>query len=523
MLTIVPATVLVAHVAGADTAPEPCEDDSCVMDRATAAYTAGDPDSAVAILKKGRTDFPESRAVGKALGAAYFHAGNEFWAIRIFSSLVEADNNDCGARAWLAWIFLQQAALDAAGDALDNEACASGKRPEAARFLAVRALLADSRGDKKAAMEDVRAARKKDTAWPGDREALRTLPNLIYPHSVPEVSARLESRYGYTSNALMGSAVDTAGEDKASSMFRQDVWLRFTTDFGVIVQPLAEFQTRIVRYLEEDAKDFSYMNLTGRIGLLIGGRTLPRVTLSYRPDYLLLDRGDQYGDGPVWYFGAHRGDIEIEALPWLMVMAGAGQRVFREASRTRIEVDAGLGGGVPIKGPVSLLWGLTGRVFRAREAAYHVYGGTALVRAGFRLPHMFLVRLGVTLAVDYYPDSRGYFATEQRRDIFVKTGLEVWSPPLFGTFRGMALRAGATYEFTDRESTASGYEYMDHRFNIRIAWTWGSDVNLPSAAETVPSARIPWGAGGRDGEFGDRIQDLLRQDDEIMRSSSCVQ
>lgn len=509
-------------------AHEPCPDEACFLATARASLAADEPGAAVTALKQGLDAFPGSRDIQVLLGVAYQHAGNGFWAIRVLSDRVATHPGDCGARAWLAWVYLEQAALDMAAEALDHDECASGLGPESARFLAVRARLSLSGSDPVSAARDVKAAKALDQAWPGDREALRNLPSRIHPNRLPELTIRAETRYGYTTNALMGSAVDLAGDQKASDLFREDIWLRYVPDTGFLVQPVMEFQTRIVRYLQEDARELSTMDLTGRIGLVVGGPEVPRVTLTYRPDFLLLDRSDIYGSGPVWYFGAHRGDIEVEATSWLLVMAGAGRRTFREAARTRTEVDLGVGGGIPMKGPVSLLWGLTGRVHRAKRAAYHVYGGTLLARAGFRLPLDFVIRTGLNFSVDYFPESMDYdrFDTggdRNRRDLFVKAIFEAWSPPLFPAYRGTTLKLGLSYEFADRESTAANYDYMDHRVLLRLSLSFSGDVDLPGIAPATSVAPLPWEGGGSGGAFDDRIQDLLRQDEEVMRSSSCVQ
>ena len=110
-----------------------------------------------------------------------------------------------------------------------------------------------------------------------------------------------------------------------------------------------------------------------------------------------------------------------------------------------------------------------------------------------------------------------------RRDFFVKATLEAWSPPLFPVWRGTTQKLGVSYDFSDRESTAANYDYMDHRVLLRLALTFSSDVELPGISPDLPVAPLPWAGGEAGGGFDDRIQDLLRQDEEVMRSSSCVQ
>ncbi|MBL6974878.1 MAG: hypothetical protein ISR64_04035 [Deltaproteobacteria bacterium] len=531
LTTVLAATLFTgAPVLASDTGParDPCGNEACFLASARASLVSEEPGIAVATLKQGREAFPGSRDIQVLLGVAYQHAGNGFWAIRVLAGRVADHPGDCDARAWLAWVYIEQAALHLATEALAHEDCALGQGPDSARFLAVRSRLSLSGGDPDSAARDLKAARGLEQVWPEDREALRTLPSRIHPHRLLELTVRAETRYGYTTNALMGSGVDVAGEQKASDLFREDIWLRYAPDTGSLIRPVMEFQTRIVRYLQDGARELSTMDLTGRIGLVIGGPQAPRVTLTYRPDFLLLDRSDAYGSGPVWYFGAHRGDIEVEATDWLLVLAGAGRRTFRETARTRTEVDLGVGGGIPMKGPVSLLWGVTGRVHRARRAAYHVYGGTLLARVGFRLPLGFSIRTGLNFSVDYFPESMDYdrFDTggdRNRRDFFVKATLEAWSPPLFPVWRGTTLKLGVSYDFSDRESTAANYDYMDHRVLLRLALTFSSDVELPGISPDLPVAPLPWAGGEAGGGFDDRIQDLLRQDEEVMRSSSCVQ
>lgn len=515
-LAIAAIAVLLTFVGRPLRGDEPCGEEACFPERARALLDSGSPREAVTLLKKGRAALPDAPGIPLLLARAYLASGNEFWAIRTLTDRLAAVPGDCEARSHLALVYRSQAMLDEAVDLLARTECTSGG-PASTRFLMVRSLVDHARGEGELAARNAELALDQDGVWAVDRYALAELHGIVSPLAIPDFGVRVETALGYTTNALTGSAVDVLDQSLPSPFFQVDGWFRLTHDFGVRVQPVLEGQVRSVRYFADDARELSYLSLSARIGLLAGGPKLPRFSVFYRPDYQLLDRGDRYGSGPVWFFGAHRGDVEVEIPHGLLAFAGAGYRWFREKARTRIEVDAGLGGSQRLAGWCSFLWGATGRVYRAKVNAYNAYGVTALARANFHLPLRFEIRAGGSLSADFYTESAGYFDSGSRRDLFGRVSASVWSPSSYG------VRGGITYDFTDRVSSVSAYDYSDHRVMVRMSVTWSGDIFLPRRRTSSGMVEAPWGTVGGAGDIGDRIQDLLRQDEQVMRSSSCVQ
>lgn len=505
--------------------PEPqeeatdCADAPCAAARARWHLAAGKADQAIAVLKAAVGTWPDDGDLSVLLGAAYLAAGNRFWAIRTLTRRVQEAPGDCEARAFLAWAHLGQADLEAAIDAAGDPGCSG---PDGGRLAMVRGLIHGARGDRDAAAEALFAARRTARLWPEDRRALPAVTRRALPDGLPEWSWRLEIAGGYTSNALLGSPTDPASGAvrKGGSVLGQaDFFLRLAPWVHRWVRPVLEVQVRGSGFWMTEVRDLSWIDLSGRLGLSIG-KVLPRALIAWRPDWLVLGQGDRYDPGPVLYFTAHRAEAEVDIAPWMVLFAGGGRRIFRETARTRWEADLGLGGRAGLARGVTLLWAAMGRVYRANASAWNLYGGSALLAVQGRLPRGLLAKGGLSMGIDAYPESTGYAPwgepSRSRRDLLLKPGLSIWSPAWSG------LRMGVQYDFSWRDSTLPRYGFSDHRATIRLSWAGDSDLLRPRAAPGTPVADLP--LGGEGGEDGlDRVQDLLRQDEQVQRSSSCVQ
>lgn len=513
------AALLLAAPVGATTSETDCQEPACYLDQARVLLKAGDARDAVELLKKGIASFPDHGEIAVLLGVSYLRAGNDFWAIRTLTRRLAEHPEDCEARAWLAWLHMGQANLAETQDLLSDHGC---EGPEGGRLDMIQASLAGLEGDSGAATAALRKARKATSLFPGDRRELGGLAGRVLPDGMPELSWRIEVVQGYTTNALLGSPTDpTSGSvlDGGSAFGQVDLWLRFAPWLHDMVRPLAEVQVKGIGFVASEVRGVSWMDLSGRVGIVVG-RTVPRLLLAWRPDWLFLAQGDRYDDGPLLYFSAHRGEFELEVASWLLVFGGGGHRTFREWSRTRYEADLGLGGRVDLAKPLALIWAATARVYRANDPAWNLWGGSVLLSLQGRLPLGFMIRGGMSASLDAYPDSHGYelfgFPDRDRMDVFLKPGISAWFPSLAG------VRFGIHYDFSWRNSTAPAYDFQDHRATIRMTWGGSTDVLLPGTARTGPIADIPWIGSGGDGDT-DRVQDLLRQDEQVQRSSSCVQ
>ncbi len=503
-------------------APLPCPDAACATTRAADLLDAGQAAEALAYLKATRQAWHEDTGLRRLLGIAYLRVGNGIWALRTLEAVVVDHPDDCESRAWLARAHLERASLPGLDAALDAPAC-SMRGPAATRMDLLRTLAEGTRGGDAGAALD--AARRRLVAWPEDRDAFAPVAHRAAPDALPDLAWRVEVSGGWTSNAWMASATEDpaiAGRDGRSPFVATDLLLRTTPFTGAIVRPLVEAQVRGILFTDGDVRNQSWLDLSGRAGLVFRD-ALPRVTVAYRPDALLLGRGDRYDPAPVWYLVAHRGEVEVEVRPWMTVFAGAGRRGFREEARSRVEADLGMAGRAGTGRWITVMWAASGRSFHAVRPAWNLWGGSALLGIHARLPKGFSARVTASGGLDAYPDSGGdpgggvFGTSRDRRDLFGRVAAAVWSPALSG------VRVGLSYEFAGRDSTAPLFGYTDHRVALRLAWSGEALLIRPAATTTNPRPAWGWGADGATGAADDRVQDLLRQDEQSQRSSSCVQ
>jgi hypothetical protein len=127
----------------------------------------------------------------------------------------------------------------------------------------------------------------------------------------------------------------------------------------------------------------------------------------------------------------------------------------------------------------------------------------------------------VTVAGDWYPDSYRAEAFRgegpEREDLFVRASYQLWSPALWG------FRLGVSYDYSYRDSTLPAYDFDDHRALLKLAWTGTAELVEPSASGAAASADFDWGVGGGESALLDRVQDLLRQDEQVFRSCGCAE
>ncbi|MBW2276413.1 MAG: hypothetical protein JRF63_02910 [Deltaproteobacteria bacterium] len=259
----------------------------------------------------------------------------------------------------------------------------------------------------------------------------------------------------------------------------------------------------------------SYLNLGARAGGEIGRTNELRARLLYSYELFGLR-----GDG--WYMTAHRGEVELDILPWFQVFGGAGRRIFAHLPKTRTEMDVGAALVFPLPGGWNITSIFAGRMQLARNEAFDERGLTGLVRLRVPLPSDFMIKLRVMGLYDVFPDSAAYYdSTRRRRDFLLKVEIGPWTPSFY------SFRVGATYTLAHRMSTIDEglekFDYTDHRFLLQVRWEGSFDPSLPGEASVAGDhLALPYGVG-EDGDSGlDRVQDLLRQEDSARRGSMCV-
>ncbi|PKN56038.1 MAG: hypothetical protein CVU56_18370, partial [Deltaproteobacteria bacterium HGW-Deltaproteobacteria-14] len=405
---------------------------------------------------------------------------------------------------------------DGAADLVADPRCAG---PDAAgtRALLVRALAHHKVGASAAAAADLASARRQPVIDASDAPALSALSRAAEPDRLRHLSWRLEAAVGYSTNPLLGAPNDPAVAEatEGSGLVQLDAWVRLAPDLGGPLRPLLELQPRVARFLSSGAEGLSTLVASGRAGLVLGAG-LPRATLAYRPDFVLLEQGDGYSAGPLWYYGAHRTELEVELSRSLVLFAGGGHRTFRELGRGRWEGDLGAGGGAPLTAGAALLWAVNTRAHAANDKGYDLLGATGVFSVDVRLPATLWARANGGVGVDVYPRSEGAFEIAGvRRDLAVRAGLQVGAAPDAG------VRIGLGWDMTWRDSTVPEFAATDHRVTLRVSWSGDADVAGPDAVEGALLAPLGWGLGAGEGGAAERVQDLLRRDEQVRPGCGC--
>ena len=493
-----------------------CDDEACAVRVVHCALTAAPAADALAVARDARAAWPDSGRLQVLLGAAYLGADNPVWALRTLLGRVTAAPDDCDARVWLAWTRLRLDRDSAIAELLADPSCA---RPGTlgTRALLVAALAHHRAGAGAAAAADLARARRRDRVDLADAPALAALSRAAEPQRVRHLAWRLEAAAGYSSNPLLGAPTDptAAAAAAGSAIVALDAWARLALDPAAPLRPVIELQPRTVRYLAAGAEGLSTLDLSGRLGLL-WGRGFPRALLAWRPDYLLLSQGDAFATGPVWYYGAHRAEVEVEVSPALVAFGGVGWRGFRELGRSRLEGDLGAGGGVALDPAVALLWALTGRAHAATDKGYDLLGATAVFSLDVALPATLWARASGGAGADWYPRSEYAFGVAGvRRDVAVRAGLQL------GVGLAPGVRVGLAYDLTWRDSTVPEYAASDHRATLRVTWAADRDVAGPDVVADEDLAPLGWGLTGAAGGAAERVQDLLRRDEQVRPGCGC--
>jgi hypothetical protein len=329
----------------------------------------------------------------------------------------------------------------------------------------------------------------------------------------------VEAAGGYTSNALAGAPTDPGASGTASALADIDLRARVAPRVSPSLRPVLEVDIVGHGLTKEAYRELSSLETSARAGALVTlGRY--RTLLGYRAEVLFLNQT------PSRYSEAHRGEIEIESARGWVVFGGAGHRAYRDERRTRSEWDLGIGGPTNLIPRTSLLLGATLRGGSALSPAYDFFGASLAAAARIGLPGGLSIRLSATASLDDYPHSGGlegqiaFGTAEKRRDLLGRATVGIWLPERRG------LRIGVEGEFARRDSTAdsrpgSDFDYTEMQGRVVVRFTFGANPSAPHVARSAGHVPLEWGLdSGTDAE-SERIIDLLRQDEELRRGSSC--
>jgi hypothetical protein len=494
-------------------------DAECERRAALVLIERGETRAAVERLRGAVARFPDAAALSLLLARGYLAEGNLFWAEHTLRDALVRRPADLEARSWLASVHLRQGDPELVRADLDL-GLVPEDGPARARWRLLEALRARLAGDAEVARQALLDVPRSARLYPEDRPVWSFLQRRSDPWWLDPVTGTVEVAVGGTSNALAGAPTDPGESGGASALGLVDLRIRLASPVASPLRPILDFEVDGNGLGEEDYRELSSLRGAARLGGLFTWKQR-RLLLGYRAEVLLLDQE------PSRYAVAHRAEAEVETPSGWVTFAGVGRRSYRDGRRTRWEGDAGIGTPVQLLPSFPLVVGATVRLSDARSPAYDQRGGSVAVLSRFALGRGLAARLALTGSLDDYPHSGGAeglaaFGTEERRrDLLGRLSLGVWAPP----WRG--LRAGLEWQLTHRNSTADDapgldFDYNEQRVMIRVRWGVAADPWAPRMVDVPDHVPLDWGLEDGEGLGEERILDVLRQDEELRRGSSCV-
>jgi len=436
---------------------------------------------------------------------SYLAAGNGPWAERA----LQRHRRHPQAAAWLALIYAQDGDVALARRTLEAAGAASCSPAEVNRLRLLGAWTALLAGDAADAAQQLASVNGRSGLFPEDRDAWLALFRRADLQWAAPFAGSLELHTGYTSNSLAGSPTDPGRAAPPGGLARLSAEGRWTGRGRA--RPRAEVALRGLGLENSAARELSYAEVRGRVGTQWGSATSAFLAGE------LLSLPEQANSR---YYTAARGELERQLAGDAAVAAAVGRRRFRDPARTRWEAELGGAGRL---GAFTL--GGTVRWHDADEDAYDLRG--ALVAMAARLPLGRGATLQATASAAYssfhhsggLAGRRAHGTSEKRSDLTGRLTLALWSRARHG------LRLGLGAELARQDSTADrvpgfDFDYTERRVTVRLRWQGeglGWTVRTVRPGDHVP---LPWGLGGEDGLDG-RVLDLLRQDEELRRGSSC--
>ena len=473
---------------------------------------------AIEYLKTAQKSNPDSAPLTHLLSEAYLADGNRFWAIKVLHQHFQKTSN-CESVTRIVWIHIDNGEPDRAEELLNEHQnlCGSKTGPVSTRWKLLQSLTDHYRDKPENAKNLYATARKEKRRFSEDSKLLKLLTDKIDPGRIDPISLRIEMGAGLNTNAVMTSITDKRSEPEQSSswLYLNEHEVRFVPPVHRLFRPDFEYRGKAKVFFESDARDYSFYEINGRAGFILGDAS-PRAGFYYANQDLLLTGGDKYDNNSLWFLEAHRAEFEIEALNWMLIYGGGGKRFFRQRARTRDEYDLGTAIRFSLPAGFSLSTILAVRYYDAGIDSYDLLGESTLIALYYYYMNDGYFRLAGTLSADDYFNSIDYFENSQtRQDIVLKAMPSFWSP----SRNGFSL--GLTYDYTHRKSSIEAYEYEAHEVLLKLRWKWSVDPWGPKAVILENHIPLRYNLGVFDGNE-ERMQDLLRQEDLSQKGSSCM-
>jgi tetratricopeptide (TPR) repeat protein len=490
------------------------------VERARQLEGHGHKDQARELLRRMAALQPNSELLALARADAYLNDKNPFWALKILSEFMAANPPACASRALAARIHIQQANLDQAEQLLDTPGCEQPQETKL-RSLLLKAQIAELRGNRTAAEAQVKQAAALRHRYEEDDDQLQQLQAAYDPNRQPAVSWTLDLAGGGTSYGLAGVPVDLAAPRGlgGSTLLAVDLRVRAMFSQQTSLRTFADAELKATQLLATPNRSLSIRQPTVRVGLMLG-RGQPRLLAAYAYDLVDIQGGSEGVPGPRIDSEGHRVEYQLTITPWATATGSVGGRLFDDPDRTRFESDHGIVANVNLAENVRLMLGASGHVYKAQRRVYDQAGAAGFLGLDVLVVKGFELRETLSLNGDVFPASRGFFdplRNERREDLLVRVGTELWSPETHG------LRFGAGYAYTNRNSTANDFDFADHRAMLHVQWQ--SDSEQLSTRRISKQGRIPIRYDDNDAKAATQpieVREILKQDETVRRSSSCL-
>jgi hypothetical protein len=449
----------------------------------------------------------------------YLAEDNPFWALRVLGAFIEEHGPACEARAQASRIQISQANLEGAEALLDESSC-QGTEPLRVRRSLLLAEIAELRGDSKRALELVREADAHRVRYAEDDERLRKLERAYDPYRLPLFTAALDVGAGWASTGLGHLPLEVATPPRTQNSALTSLHLlgRWVLPYRPAFRPLAEVEFRGTELLTNRSPDRSYRQSVLRLGALLG-RKAPRLELAYAFDVASAPGYVDDTSAFAAFSTAHRGEYRLDLGRGFFAFGLLGYRGFANRAWSRVESEQGLLKRWELSDTIALETGALVRAYRARSHGFDQVGGSAFLGLNIAAPKGFELRENITLGVDRFPSSEGFWATaRERRDHLVRVGLTLLAPET------NLFRLALTYDYVNRDSRMQAYDFSDHRALLEVRFRFDSDdltkrtigpegrVPLQHEKET-PNAVTP-----------ERLstKEAVQRDEQMRRGSSCL-
>lgn len=494
-------------------------DVQCEREAGAALLAAHNVVAATERLRAARQRFPDDVPLTLLLARAYLLDGNFFWAERVLREALAHSPDNAELRSWLACVLLRGGDPELARRALDPAASPRGEA-ERARWDLLDAFRRHVEGDTQGAAAALARVPRSATLFREDLAAWRYLQRQLHPATAEPLRGDAETSVGRTSNALAGAPTDPGEAGGASAVADARLELRLVPPGAAPLRPLLEVALRGHAVADETYRELGTLESGIRLGATraVGDR---RLLLGYRMERLAINQDKSL------YASTHRFEAEQEWRSGAVVFGGFGHRAYRDDRRTRWEMD--VGAGLPLRpaGLPPLVVGATLRAADATSPAYDQLGLSLAATSRLALGRRFALRLAASATWDIYPRSGGaagrqVFGTpERRRDLLGRLRVAVEAPPWHHVVPIVEWQ-GNHRASTLHETPGADFSFREWRMSVAVRWRFSPDPWGP--ATTSPPGHVPLEWGLAEGALGthESIIDLLRQDEELRRGSSCV-